>query len=70
MIGPIIDEIANEATDIKVGKINVDISPELATKFGARSIPLLIVVKGGEVIDKMMGAAPKDVIMDFVNSCI
>jgi len=69
MIGPIIEEIAQETTDIKVGKVNVDSCPELASRFGVMSIPLLAVLKGGEVVDRMAGAAPKDVILDFVASC-
>ena len=49
MVSPIIDEIANERADLKVGKVNVDEQPELAAKFGVMSIPTLIVMKDGKI---------------------
>ena len=58
-VSPIIEEIANERTDIKVCKINVDEEPELASQFQIMSIPTLMVVKDGEVVNKVMGARPK-----------
>jgi len=66
MVGPIIDEIAQENSDIRVGKVNVDENPELAVSFGAMSIPLLVVVKDGKVVDQVMGARPKEVILKMV----
>ena len=59
MVGPLVDEIAEERDDIKVGKINVDEEPELASQFQVMSIPTLMVVKSGEVVNKTMGARPK-----------
>ena len=59
MVSPIVDEIATERGDIKVGKINVDEQPELAAQFGVMSIPTLVVMKGGKVVNKMVGARPK-----------
>ena len=59
MVSPIIDEIANERADLKVGKVNVDEQPELAAKFGVMSIPTLIVFKNGEEVDRSVGALPK-----------
>lgn len=59
MVGPIVEEIAEERDDIKVGKINVDDDGELAAKFGIVSIPTLIVIKNGEVANKVVGALPK-----------
>ena len=59
MVSPILDEIAAERSDIKVGKINVDEQPELAAQFGVMSIPTLVVMKGGKVVNKMVGARPK-----------
>lgn len=59
MIGPFVEEVAKERTDIKVGKINVDEEPELAAKFGIMSIPTLVVVENGLVVNQMMGARPK-----------
>lgn len=63
MIGPVIDELAAELTDIKVGKINVDDAPDLAANFGAMSIPLLVVVKNGEAVGQILGAQPKEAIL-------
>ena len=59
MVVPIIEEIANERADIKVGKINVDEQPELASAFGVMSIPTLVVMKAGKIVNQSMGARPK-----------
>lgn len=59
MVAPIIDEIAEESTDIKVGKINVDEQQELAAQFGVMSIPTLMVMKDGKIVEKAVGAKPK-----------
>ena len=59
MVGPIVDEIADERVDIKVGKVNVDEQPELAAQFGVMSIPTLVVMKGGKLANKTVGAKPK-----------
>lgn len=63
MVGPIISEIANERSDIKVGKINVDEQPALAAEFGVMSIPMLVVIKDGKVVNSSVGAKPKDEIL-------
>ena len=59
MVSPIVDEIAAERSDIKVGKINVDEEVELAMEFGVASIPTLVVMDHGEVVDKAIGYMPK-----------
>ena len=59
MVSPIVDEIAAERSDIKVCKINVDEQPELAAQFGVMSIPTLVVMKNGKVINQAVGARPK-----------
>ena len=59
MVSPIVDEIAAERSDIKVCKINVDEQPELAARFGVMSIPTLVVMKNGKVINQAVGAIPK-----------
>ena len=59
MVSPIVDEIATERGDIKVGKVNVDEQPELATQFGVMSIPTLVVMKNGKLANKTVGAKPK-----------
>lgn len=66
MVGPLVDEIAEERDDIKVGKINVDEEPELAAKFQIMSIPTLMVFKDGEVVSKTMGARPKAQINELI----
>ena len=59
MVSPIVDEIAEERKDIKVCKVNVDEEPELASKFRVMSIPTLVVVKDGKVVNQSVGAKPK-----------
>ncbi|MBQ7133867.1 MAG: thioredoxin [Ruminococcus sp.] len=66
MVGPIIDEIAQENPDILVGKINVDEQQELAAMFSVMSIPTLVVMKNGEVVNKSMGAKPKAQILSML----
>ena len=60
MIGPLVEELAKEYDGKAViGKLNVDENPGVASKYGIRSIPTLLVFKGGEVVDKIVGAVPK-----------
>lgn len=59
MVSPLVDEIAEERSDIVVGKVNVDEQSELAARFGVMSIPTLLVFKGGEIANKAVGARPK-----------
>ena len=59
MVSPIVDDIAEERSDIVVGKVNVDEEEELAGRFGVFSIPTLVVMKGGKVIAQEAGAKPK-----------
>ena len=59
MVSPVVDEIASERGDIKVGKVNVDEQPELAGQFGVMSIPTLVVMKNGKLANKTVGAKPK-----------
>lgn len=66
MVGPIIEEIADENPDIKVGKINVDEESELAARFGVMSIPTLAVIKNGKLVHKSAGARPKYDILDLL----
>ena len=63
MVVPIVEEIAEERPDIKVGKVNVDEQPELAGQFGIMSIPTLVVIKDGKIINQSMGAKPKEAIL-------
>ena len=59
MVGPVLEEIARERPDIRVVKVNVDDEPELAQQYRVMSIPALMVVEGGKVVDKSIGAKPK-----------
>ena len=63
MLSPVVDQIAQERTDIKVCKVNVDEQEELAMRFGIMSIPTLIVFKNGEIAKKTMGVQPKAAIL-------
>lgn len=63
MVGPILDEIAAERSDIKVAKVNVDEEHNLAMQFGVLSIPTLVVLKDGEVVNKAVGARLKSEIL-------
>ena len=63
MVSPIVDRIADERSDIKVGKINVDEQPELAQQFRIISIPTLVVMKDGQIANKAVGAMPKEEIL-------
>ncbi len=66
MVVPIVEEIAQERSDIKVGKINVDEQPELASQFGVMSIPTLVVMKNGKIVNQSMGAKPKSAILSML----
>ena len=66
MVLPIVDEIAKEREDLLVGKINVNDNPDLAREFGVLSIPTLIVMKDGRIINRVSGARNKSQILDLV----
>lgn len=63
MMSPIVDEIADERTDVTVAKVNVDESSELASRFGVVSIPTLIIFKNGNESNRIIGARPKAAIL-------
>lgn len=64
-LGPILEDFANEYTNIKVGKINVDEQPELASQFRIMSIPTLLLFKDGEVVKKSVGLLSKDELVEL-----
>lgn len=66
MVVPIVEEIADERPDIKVGKINVDEEAELASRFGIMSIPTLVVIENGKIVDQAMGARSKEAILGML----
>ena len=67
MVSPIVDQIAEERSDIAVGKVNVDEQPELAAQFGVMSIPTLLVFKGGQAVNKAVGARPKEELLSLLD---
>ena len=66
MVSPIVDEIAQERQDILVGKVNVDEEMALAAQFQVMSIPTLVVLKKGQVVNHVVGARPKDAILSLL----
>ena len=66
MLSPLVDEIAEELPEIKVGKVNVDEEPELAQQFGVMSIPTLVVIKNGKVVNTSIGVRPKAQILEML----
>ena len=66
MVGPIVEEIAEERVDVKLGKVNVDEQPELARQFGVMSIPTLVVIKDGKVVNQSVGMRPKNQILEML----
>ncbi len=60
MVGPIVSEISDERSDVKVGKINVDEQPELAAQFQVMSIPMLVVIKNGKLANQAVGYRSKE----------
>ncbi|HOR13462.1 MAG TPA: thioredoxin [Clostridia bacterium] len=68
MIAPVLEEVAKEkAGTVKVGKINVDEQPQLASQFGVMSIPTLVLFKGGKAVNKSVGVKPKEAILEMIN---
>ena len=66
MLAPVVEEIANERADIKVGKINIDEQSELANKFGIMSIPTLVVMKNGKIVQQVSGVRTKNAILEML----
>ena len=67
MVSPLVDEIARERDDIVVGKVNVDVEVDLASSFGILSIPSLVVLKNGVIVNQAVGARPKSQILQLLN---
>ena len=66
MVSPVVEEIAAERPDIKVGKVNVDEQPALAAQFGVMSIPMLVVIKNVQIVNQAVGARPKNAILNLL----
>ena len=67
MVVPLVEQIADERSDVKVGKVNIDEEFELAREFGIMSIPTLVVMKDGQVVRQATGARPKHQILEMLN---
>lgn len=68
MIGPIIEDLANEYGDkVRVGKVDVDSNPEVSMQYGVRSIPTILIIKDGEVVDKHVGVTTKEALSGKIN---
>ncbi len=71
MIAPIVEEIANEYSDkLKVGKLNTDDNQQIAAKFGVMSIPTLMIFKGGEPVERIVGAQAKDTLTTKIDAIL
>jgi len=71
MIGPVVEEIAGEYSEkAVVGKMDVDANSTIPAQFGIRSIPTLMIFKGGELVDKIVGAVPKHVLVQKLDAAI
>lgn len=69
MVGPIVEELASDYEGKAViGKVNVDENPGISMKYGIRNIPTILFLKGGEVVDKQVGAVPKNALADKLNA--
>lgn len=67
MLSPVVDEVAEERTDVKVGKVNVDEQPDLAAQFGVMSIPTLLVFQNGRLVNQAVGARPKSGVLALLD---
>lgn len=67
MLSPIIEEIASECDDVKVGKLNIDDARDIAIRYGVQSIPTLILFKDGEPVKTLVGYRPKDAILEILD---
>lgn len=72
MVAPIVEELAGEYQEkgLKVGKLDVDSNPEVTVRFGVRSIPSILFFKGGELVDKVVGAVPRQQLEDKIQEHI
>ena len=68
MLSPVVDEVAEERSDVKVCKINVDEQPELANNYGVMSIPTLILMKNGKIVSQAVGARPKESVLSMIDA--
>ncbi|MFN8700114.1 MAG: thioredoxin [Flavobacteriales bacterium] len=71
MVTPIVEEMANDyAGKAVVGKVNVDDNPDISAKYGIRNIPTILFLKGGQVVDKSVGAVPKNILTEKMEALL
>jgi len=70
MVGPILEELAAENTNVVIGKMNVDENPEVPTQMGIRNIPTLLFYKGGKIVNKFVGATSKSEYQKIINASL
>jgi len=71
MVAPIVEEMSNDyAGKAVIGKVNVDENPDVSAKFGIRNIPTVLFLKGGQVVDKSVGAVPKNILTEKMNALL
>ena len=70
MVGPIVEKLANEMTDVVIGKLNVDDNPGIAQKYEIMSIPTMLLIKDGEVVAKTMGFMPEPKLREFIAQAV
>jgi len=71
VVGPVVDELADDyAGKIVIGKVNVDNNSELSAKYGIRNIPTILFIKDGEVVDKSVGASPKNILEEKLDAML
>ena len=68
MLGPILEDVANEVEEVTILKVNVDENSELSTKYGIRNIPAVLAFRGGEVVDKFIGVKKKGEVVEFIKN--
>ena len=71
LLTPLIEELSKEYKDkISIGKLDVDSNPEICNKYGIRNIPTVLFFKNGEIVDKQVGAVPKNILVDKINAML
>lgn len=69
-LGPILDEVAGERSDIKIAKVNIDESPEAPQKYGVRGVPTMMIFKNGQVVATKVGSLPKSKLVEWIDGAV
>lgn len=68
MLAPVIEALAEEMTDVKIGKLNVDNAPEVARTYGVMNIPTILFLKDGKAVEKIVGVVPRETLVEKINA--